>query len=80
MPRDLLAPRAGQVLDALPASGTATAEEIARGACTSREAAEARLLELSSLGFVERVADRWQLCRGGPRHADGADARAGIGT
>ncbi|ONK10905.1 DNA-processing protein DprA [Streptomyces sp. MP131-18] len=80
VPRDLLAPRTGQVLDALPASGPATAEEVARGACTSPQAAEARLRELSCLGFVERVADRWQLCRGDPRHADEGDARTGVGA
>lgn len=60
--RDLLAPQLVQVLDALPAAGAAEAEEVARGACTSREAAEARLHELSCLGFVERVAGRWRLC------------------
>jgi DNA processing protein len=61
--RDLLAPQTARVLDALPAVGAADAEELARGACTSPEAATARLHELSSLGFVERVGDRWQLCR-----------------
>jgi DNA processing protein len=60
--RDLLAPQAARVLDAVPAVGAADAEDLARGACTSREAAIARLHELSSLGFVERVGDRWQLC------------------
>ncbi|MGP4112415.1 DNA-processing protein DprA [Streptomyces sp. 4N509B] len=63
VPRDLLAREAAQVLDALPAVGARDAEELARGACSSPEAVTARLHELSSLGFVERVGDRWQLCR-----------------
>jgi DNA processing protein len=63
VPRDLLAPQAARVLDALPAAGAAGAEEVARGACASREAATARLCELRSLGFVERVGDQWQLRR-----------------
>nr|WP_304364657.1 DNA-processing protein DprA [Streptomyces marincola] len=79
VPRDLLAPPTGLVLDALPATRPATVEQVAASACTSPEAAEARLKELHSLGFVERVAERWQLCRGGPRHADGPAIRAGAG-
>ncbi|WP_129844189.1 DNA-processing protein DprA [Streptomyces sp. RFCAC02] len=71
VPRDLLAPPAAQVLDALPAAGAVGADAVAAGACTSREAALARLRELSCLGFVERVGDRWQLCRTAARHADG---------
>jgi DNA processing protein len=63
VPRDLLAPQAARVLDALPGAGSAGVAEVARGACTSPEAATARLCELRTLGFVERVGDRWQLCR-----------------
>lgn len=63
LPRDLLAPQTARVLDALPAVGACDAQELARSACTSPEQATARLHELSSLGFVERVGDRWQLCR-----------------
>ncbi|MBL1068365.1 DNA-processing protein DprA [Streptomyces sp. 7-21] len=61
--RDLLPPPAAAVLDALPASGTASAEQVACDACTSPEAAEARLHELTALGFVERVGEHWQLRR-----------------
>lgn len=72
VPRDLLAPQAARVLDALPATGTAEVESVARGACTSPEAAVARLHELSSLGFVERVGDRWRLGRATLRDPTGA--------
>ncbi|MDT0341135.1 DNA-processing protein DprA [Streptomyces litchfieldiae] len=78
VPRDLLAPQVGEVLDALPATAPATVEEVARGACTSLAAAGARLRELTSLGFVERVGDRWQLCRAGPRHAGPADVSGDV--
>ncbi|RKN38778.1 DNA-processing protein DprA [Streptomyces hoynatensis] len=70
VPRDLLAPQAGLVLDALPVSRPTEAAEVARRACTSERAALARLRELSTLGFVERVGDRWQLRRGAGRHAE----------
>ncbi|MFR9726543.1 DNA-processing protein DprA [Streptomyces sp. MS19] len=75
VPRDLLAPQAGQILDALPAGGAAGLAAVAEGACTSPEAALARLHELSCLGFVERVGDRWQLCREPSRHAGGGNSR-----
>ncbi|MGK5530265.1 DNA-processing protein DprA [Streptomyces sp. URMC 129] len=80
VPRDLLAPPTGEVLDALPAEGAVAVEDVARGACTSPAAALARLRELSSLGFVERVGDLWQLSRAGPRHAGGPNAPAHAGA
>ena len=70
VPRDLLAPQTGLVLDALPVSRPAEPAEVARRACTSERDALARLHELSALGFVERVGDRWQLRRGTGRHAE----------
>jgi DNA processing protein len=63
LPRDLLAPGAAQVLDALPATRAAPASEVARGACLPEAAAVARLHELCCLGFVERAGDRWRLRR-----------------
>jgi DNA processing protein len=63
LPRDLLDPGAGRVLAALPARGTASAEEIARGAGTTQDDAVGRLYELRSLGFVERHGDGWKLTR-----------------
>ncbi|GAB2910390.1 DNA-processing protein DprA [Streptomyces mayteni] len=73
VPRELLAPETGRVLEALPAWGALGAEEVARRACTGEPTALARLRELSCLGFVERVGERWQLSRPGGRHADGED-------
>ncbi|RMI40336.1 DNA-processing protein DprA [Streptomyces triticirhizae] len=67
--RDLLAPRAARVLDALPANGALPLTEIARGACTSEGEARARLGELCALGFVERVGEHWRLSPGSTRHA-----------
>ncbi|GGT29507.1 DNA-processing protein DprA [Streptomyces chromofuscus] len=63
LPRDLLAPGARQVLAALPARDSATAEEIARGAPTTEDDAIARLYELRALGYVERHGDGWKLTR-----------------
>jgi DNA processing protein len=63
LPRDLLEPAARRVLAALPAHRAASADEIARGAQTSRDDAIARLYELRSLGFVERHDDGWKLTR-----------------
>ncbi|TLS41665.1 DNA-protecting protein DprA [Streptomyces montanus] len=72
LPRDLLDPGAGRVLAALPARGTASAEEIARGAGTTQDDAVGRLYELRSLGFVERHGDGWKLTRQAmiPVHTD----------
>lgn len=63
LPRDLLEPAAERVLAALPARGTATVDDIARGASTARDDAVARLYELRSLGYVERHDDGWKLTR-----------------
>ncbi|MFJ1971567.1 DNA-processing protein DprA [Streptomyces sp. NPDC087903] len=63
LPRDLLDAAAGRVLAALPGSRGATADEIARGAQTTRDDAVARLYELRSLGYVERHGDGWKLTR-----------------
>ncbi|WP_327697973.1 DNA-processing protein DprA [Streptomyces sp. NBC_00459] len=63
LPRDLLEPAAVRVLAALPARGTATADDIARGASTAKDDAVARLYELRSLGYVERHGDGWKLTR-----------------
>ncbi|MET8028010.1 DNA-processing protein DprA [Streptomyces avermitilis] len=63
LPRDLLEPGAARVLATLPGRGTATPDEIARGAGTTVDDAVGRLYELRSLGFVERHGDRWKLTR-----------------
>ncbi|MFF3513414.1 DNA-processing protein DprA [Streptomyces sp. NPDC002573] len=63
LPRDLLEPAARRVLAALPGSGTASADEVARGAQTTEDDAVGRLYELRSLGFVERHSDGWKLTR-----------------
>ncbi|MFJ7336010.1 DNA-processing protein DprA [Streptomyces sp. NPDC101110] len=63
LPRDLLAPVARQVLDALPGRGTAEPDEIARAAQTAPDDAIARLYELRALGYVERHGDGWKLTR-----------------
>ncbi|WP_062206464.1 DNA-processing protein DprA [Streptomyces sp. NBRC 109706] len=76
VPRDLLAPRAALVLDALPGQGDGTLAEIAGGACTSEADALARLRELCGLGFVERVGERWRLAPESTRHARAVPASA----
>jgi DNA processing protein len=63
LPRDLLDPAAARVLAALPAHGTASPQDTARGAGTTADDAVARLYELRSLGFVERHGDGWKLTR-----------------
>ncbi|MEU9658758.1 DNA-processing protein DprA [Streptomyces chartreusis] len=63
LPRDLLEPAARRVLAALPGRRAARADEIARGAQTTRDDAVARLYELRSLGYVERHGDGWKLTR-----------------
>jgi DNA processing protein len=63
LPRDLLDTAARRVLAALPGRGAATADEIARGAQTTRDDAVARLYELRALGYVERHGDGWKLTR-----------------
>ncbi|QLE74199.1 DNA-protecting protein DprA [Streptomyces rectiverticillatus] len=59
--RDLLAPAAAAVLEAVPGGGGGDGELIARNAGLSRDQTLARLHELQSLGFVERRGDHWQL-------------------
>ncbi|MEV4442567.1 DNA-processing protein DprA [Streptomyces sp. NPDC049577] len=61
VPRDLLAPAAAKVLEAIPGTGGADPSRIARDACLSRDHAVARLYELQALGFVERQGDQWRL-------------------
>ncbi|PZH09616.1 DNA-protecting protein DprA [Streptomyces sp. NTH33] len=63
LPRDLLEPDARQVLAALPARGAATPAEIARDARTTPDDVIARLYELRSLGYVERLGEGWKLTR-----------------
>ncbi|MGK5544241.1 DNA-processing protein DprA [Streptomyces sp. URMC 127] len=59
--RDLLAPAAAVVLEAVPGGSGGDRDLIARNAGLSREQTLARLYELQSLGFVERHEDRWKL-------------------
>ncbi|MGW1763169.1 DNA-processing protein DprA [Streptomyces sp. NPDC002073] len=59
--RDLLAPGAARVLDALPAGRAATAAEVALAAGSDTDEVIGRLYELHSLGFVERQGDAWRL-------------------
>ncbi|MFF4601223.1 DNA-processing protein DprA [Streptomyces sp. NPDC001339] len=61
--RDLLDPVATRVLEALPARGSADTTHLAREAGTPRDATHVKLLELQSLGFVQRCGDRWELAR-----------------
>ncbi|MEH6376092.1 DNA-processing protein DprA [Streptomyces sp. KLMMK] len=59
--RDLLAPAAAVVLEAVPGGGGGDGGLIARNAGLSRDQTLARLYELQSLGFVERRGDHWKL-------------------
>ncbi|MFF9066790.1 DNA-processing protein DprA [Streptomyces sp. NPDC014891] len=61
LPRDLLAPAAAHVLEAVPARGPAPTTAIARRAGTTPDDTLARLYELHSLGFVERLGEGWRL-------------------
>ncbi|MFI7098330.1 DNA-processing protein DprA [Streptomyces sp. NPDC050161] len=61
--RDLLEPVAARVLEALPARGGVDTTQVARESGTPRDVAHGRLLELQSLGFVQRCGDRWELAR-----------------
>ncbi|MEU8529528.1 DNA-processing protein DprA [Streptomyces sp. NPDC048629] len=65
LPRDLLDPDCTRVLDALPAHGTTTAQDIALRGGTTPDETVARLYELHSLGFVERLDGRWRLTNTG---------------
>nr|WP_308120418.1 DNA-processing protein DprA [Streptomyces bambusae] len=59
--RDLLGPAAARVLEALPATGAADAEDVALAAGTATDEVIGRLYELHSLGFVERQGGGWRL-------------------
>ncbi|XCW06772.1 DNA-processing protein DprA [Streptomyces sp. HUAS MG47] len=61
LPRDLLGPDCTRVLEALPPRGATSAQEIARRGGTPPDETVARLYELHSLGFVERVNGDWRL-------------------
>lgn len=59
--RDVLAPQARGVLEALPAGADgAPVEAVARGAGVTPEEALQRLWELAALGFAERSGARWR--------------------
>ncbi|MEU9118119.1 DNA-processing protein DprA [Streptomyces sp. NPDC048483] len=61
--RDLLDPVAARVLEALPARGGADAGHLARESGTTRDIVQSKLVELQSLGFVQRCGGRWELAR-----------------
>ncbi|MFI0149880.1 DNA-processing protein DprA [Streptomyces lydicus] len=61
--RDLLDPVATRVLEALPARGGTDSARLAREAGTPHDLTHAKLLELQSLGFVQRYGDHWELAR-----------------
>ncbi|MFG2619197.1 DNA-processing protein DprA [Streptomyces sp. NPDC048507] len=77
--RDLLAPAAARVLEALPAGRAAKPEEISLAAGTGTDEVIGRLYELHSLGFVERQGDGWRLAPRAPGEGaqSGADRRGG---
>ncbi|MFJ6794094.1 DNA-processing protein DprA [Streptomyces sp. NPDC091268] len=64
--RDLLDRDTRRVLEALPAGRPADLGDIALAAGAGTDEVIARLYELHSLGFVERLGDRWQLTRQSP--------------
>ncbi|MGW0464293.1 DNA-processing protein DprA [Streptomyces sp. NPDC003027] len=74
LPRDLLAPAAARVLEALPARRPTPVNEIAARAGTAPDDTLARLYELHSLGYVERQGDHWRLTNS---PAEGSNARRG---
>ncbi|WP_372454167.1 DNA-processing protein DprA [Streptomyces tardus] len=63
LPRDLLHPRCREVLEALPARTAVTALSLSRRLRMVEPEVHARLLELGTLGFVERQGGHWQLTR-----------------
>ncbi|MGE7388786.1 DNA-processing protein DprA [Streptomyces sp. NPDC004126] len=77
--RDLLAPGAARVLEALPAGRPAGLDEIALAAAAGTDEVIGRLYELHSLGFVERQGDGWRLTPRTSREGvqSGADRRGG---
>ncbi|MFE7115310.1 DNA-processing protein DprA [Streptomyces sp. NPDC057654] len=74
--RDLLEGTAARVLDALPGSGGASWDRLARETGLSRDQVLGRLYELRALGFVERTGESWQLA-GAAGGAESAGRRAG---
>ncbi|MER6096916.1 DNA-processing protein DprA [Streptomyces sp. NPDC001728] len=74
LPRDLLAPAAKRVLEAVPAPGPTPTTVIARLAGATPDDTLARLYELHSLGFVERRGEGWQLTK---TATPGSNARRG---
>lgn len=65
-PRDALAVREREVLDAVPVRRGSDAERIARVAGLPAETVHRTLETLHARGFVERSADRWRLVRPDP--------------
>ncbi|MEV6247079.1 DNA-processing protein DprA [Streptomyces sp. NPDC051742] len=74
LPRDLLAPAAAHILEAVPARGPTPTTVIACRAGTGPDDTLARLYELHSLGFVERRGEGWQLTN---TAMDASNARRG---
>ena len=68
LPRDTLAREAAQVLEALPARGTAPLARIARDAGMAQDTVLAALHTLVSLGFATRTAQGWGLAGHPDRH------------
>ncbi|MET9294537.1 DNA-processing protein DprA [Streptomyces sp. NPDC003077] len=73
--RDLLDPVAARVLDALPARGVADARWVAREAGAGGDVTRSKLVELQSLGFVQRRGAGWELTR--PVEAPAGSRRGG---
>ncbi|MEV0374276.1 DNA-processing protein DprA [Streptomyces sp. NPDC050636] len=61
--RDLLDPVATRVLEALPARGGTDTAHLARESGTPRDITQGKLLELQSLGFVQKCGGGWELAR-----------------
>ncbi|MFD3530876.1 DNA-processing protein DprA [Streptomyces sp. NPDC058664] len=70
LPRDLLAPAAAHVLEAVPARGPTSVTVIARRAGATPDDTLAKLYELHSLGFVERHGTGWQLTKATPSESN----------
>ncbi|WP_424211550.1 DNA-processing protein DprA [Streptomyces sp. BI20] len=62
-PRDLLDPDTARLLEAFSAGAEHPPHWLARASDTAPDEVIGRLYELHSLGFVERVGDRWRLAR-----------------
>ncbi|MEU9995126.1 DNA-processing protein DprA [Streptomyces sp. NPDC050848] len=74
LPRDLLAPDAARVLEAIPAGPATPVGDIADRSGATLDDTLVRLYELHSLGFVERQGDDWRLTN---TATEGANARRG---